>query len=111
MKRNFLLFMFALLAGMVIVWGCQRTVDKPLDISSPTVTASVQGRVTDESKMPVSGAQVKAGSETTTTDVNGNFKFENIALSQNAGLIKVEKEGFFLGSRTLVVKAGVVNKV
>lgn len=103
--------MFALLAGMVIVWGCQRTVDKPLDISSPTVTASVQGRVTDENKMPVSGAQVKAGSATTTTDVNGNFKFENIALTQNAGLVKVEKDGFFLGSRTLVVKAGVVNKV
>ena len=75
------------------------------------VTATVTGRVTDENNLPVSGAAVKAGSLTATTDVNGNFSIANANLDKQAGFVKVEKDGFFQGSRTISVIAGATHTV
>ncbi|HEX6432501.1 MAG TPA: hypothetical protein VF008_32630 [Niastella sp.] len=67
------------------------------------VSATVSGRVLDDMNKPLKGATVTAGAASTTTDINGAFSFNNITLNKNAGFIKVEKTGFFTGSRTFMV--------
>lgn len=100
----------ALVATMLtacIYFSCQKTatgLTEPGPGHVPDyVTASISGRVTDDQRLPVSGATVKAGSATATTDVNGVFSFSNINIDKGAGLVKVEKEGYFTGLRTLVL--------
>lgn len=105
------------LTTLFIVISCQKSNNNAPDDNNNTtykpeyVTASVSGRVLDDNNQPVSSAVVKAGSSTTTSDVNGNFRINNVSLDKNAGCIKIEKDGFFQGSRTIVVNAGVVNYV
>jgi hypothetical protein len=75
------------------------------------VTATVSGRVVDDKNIPVNGAVIKAGSSSTTTDVNGNFSLSNANLDKRAGFVKVDKDGFFQGSRTFNVNAGATTYV
>jgi hypothetical protein len=75
------------------------------------VTATVQGRVTDEAGKPVNNASVKSGTNSTTTDINGVFRFTNIQLVKNAGYVSIEKAGYFKGSRTILTHQGAVNYV
>ena len=76
-----------------------------------TVTASLQGRVLDENGLPMQGASVSSGTATTTTDVNGVFTFQNISLSSRFGFVKVVKQGYFTGSRSIITNAGASNFV
>jgi hypothetical protein len=70
------------------------------------ITATVSGRVTDDAGKPVIGALVKAGSASATTDVDGAFTIADVSIDKQAAFIKVEKEGFFLGTKTFVATAG-----
>ncbi|AXY73076.1 carboxypeptidase regulatory-like domain-containing protein [Paraflavitalea soli] len=115
MKIQRLVMLTATLLATCIYLSCQKTASPDLPEPGPGhvpeyVTASISGRVTDDQRLPVSGATVKAGSATTTTDVNGAFTFSNINIDKTAGLVKVEKEGFFTGLRTLVLTPGKDNK-
>ncbi|MCU7551535.1 hypothetical protein OCK74_20610 [Chitinophagaceae bacterium LB-8] len=58
----------------------------------------------DENGLPVKGASVTAGESNTVTDIDGNFHFTNIRLNSSTGYIKVVKQGYFLGSRTIATK-------
>jgi hypothetical protein len=71
-----------------------------------TITASLQGRITDDKNIPVIGATVSAGSSSAVTDLNGRFSIAGAQLPQQAGLIKVVKTGFFTGYRTLLLNTG-----
>lgn len=73
--------------------------------------ANISGRITDDQKLPVSGAVVRIGVSSTTTDVNGIFSISNVQVDRTAGLVQVEKEGFFKGIKTLVVTSGKDNQV
>ena len=75
------------------------------------ITASLEGRVLDESGVPVSGAIATSGTATATTDVNGVFRFGSIQISERFGFVKVVKPGYFTGSRTIVTNPGVLNFV
>jgi len=75
------------------------------------VTASLQGRVVDENGIPVQGAAVTSGVATTSTDVNGVFSFSNISLSSRFGFVKVVKQGYFTGSRSIITNASASNYV
>lgn len=75
------------------------------------VSASVSGRVLDDQNKPLKGATVTAGTASTVTDINGVFSFNNITLNKNAGFVKVEKSGFFTGSRTFMVTTTSINNV
>jgi hypothetical protein len=66
------------------------------------ITTTVSGRVTDADNKPVSGALVKAGYSTAKTDIDGAFNLTNVNVDKNAALVKVEKEGFFLGTKTII---------
>ncbi|HEX6426412.1 MAG TPA: carboxypeptidase-like regulatory domain-containing protein [Niastella sp.] len=114
MKSILSLVFSAILLALIITIGCQKSNnDGPDDTNKPIeyVTASVSGRVLDNNNQPVSGAVVKAGAASTTSDINGNFKIANVSLDKNAGFVKVEKDGFFQGSRTIIVNAGVDNYI
>lgn len=101
--------------AVLIFFGCQKTPGTPdtpkTDPLKELVTASLQGRVIDENGKPVSNALVKTGSEGTNTDINGEFRFNNIQLRKNAGFVLVEKSGYLHGSRTIFTNAGVVNNI
>lgn len=70
------------------------------------VTASVNGVITDENGDPVSGAIVKCGSQSVTTNTFGTFYFKNIAISKNNGSVVVNKSGYFKGFRNFLTSAG-----
>ena len=103
--KTFRLFIPALVIFfLVIYYSCQKSISggpgvKPVEY----VTATVTGRVVDDNNIPVEGAMVKSGSATTATNLNGEFILNNVVLDKNAGLVKVEKDGYFQGSRTIVV--------
>ncbi|HVU57301.1 MAG TPA: carboxypeptidase-like regulatory domain-containing protein [Puia sp.] len=75
------------------------------------VTASLQGRVLDENGSPVQDAAVTSGTASTTTDENGVFKFTNISMSSRFGYVKVVKQGYFMGSRSILASSSSSNYV
>ena len=107
----YLLLAFALVTN----YQCQKTpqqdVPQTIDPLAEKVTASVKGRVTDENGKPVNNASVVSGGSTTTTDINGFFRFDNIQLAKNAGFVLVEKAGYLKGSRTIFANAGIINNI
>jgi hypothetical protein len=68
------------------------------------VRATISGRITDENSLPVTGASVTAGATTISTDANGYFNLKNIYVDKNAALVKVEKTGYFLGTKTVMIE-------
>jgi hypothetical protein len=108
-----------LITGILIVISCQKSDNNNNEPVTPPVTnkpieyvtASISGRILDDKNQPVNGAVVKAGTASATSDINGNFRINNVSLDKNAGFVKVEKDGFFQGSRTIVVNAGAVNYI
>ncbi len=115
MKIPRLAMLTTTLLASCIYFSCQKTESPDFPEPGPGhvpeyVTASISGRVTDDQRLPVSGATVKAGSATVTTDVNGVFSFSNINIDKGAGLVKIEKEGYFTGLRTLVLTPNKDNK-
>jgi hypothetical protein len=113
MRSIFKISLLTVLSALIIIISCQKSDHNSDDNNNAVeyVSASVSGRILDNNNQPVSGAIVKAGSASATSDINGNFRINNISLNKNAGFIKVEKDGFFQGSRTIVVNEGVVNYV
>ncbi|MBW8686171.1 carboxypeptidase-like regulatory domain-containing protein [Chitinophaga rhizophila] len=80
------------------------TPPEPEEPPAKTVTTSVQGRVLNEQRQPVQGATVSGGGVTVTTDVNGYFLLEKIAVLDDATLISARRNGYFTGYRTLMVR-------
>ena len=70
------------------------------------VSASVYGTVTDENGAAVAGTTVNAGGSTATTDAQGVFRINGFNAFQNLGYVKVEKQGYFPGSRSFVPVSG-----
>jgi hypothetical protein len=119
-KRTFVTLSLAAMAAALIVFvACSKTASTTSSTNSnpnhiapdQTVTASLQGRVVDENGIPVQGAAVTSGAATTSTDINGVFSFSNISLSSRFGFVKVVKQGYFTGSRSIITNAGASNYV
>jgi hypothetical protein len=115
MKSIVSLGFLTIIAALVIAISCQKSDNNKPEPPQPGqkeyVTASIAGRILDNNKQPVSGAKITAGSMTATSDVNGSFRITNVSLDKNAGFIKIEKDGFFEGSRTIIVNANAVNNI
>jgi len=104
----------------LFILSCQKEVrtDNPATgggtgtVVSPTpVQGNVTGKVIDNNNIAVAGATVKAGSNTTTTDSRGLFRFNNIQLDKYSAVITVEKTGFFKGYRVFSASANNTNFV
>src|SRR4030095_5946238 len=81
-------------------------------VVNPTpVQGTVTGKVVDNNNNAVAGATVKAGSNTTTTDNRGLFRFNNIQLDKYSAVITVEKAGFFKAYRVFSSSANNTNFV
>ncbi|NML23953.1 hypothetical protein HHL16_23935 [Pseudoflavitalea sp. G-6-1-2] len=110
MKVSRIRALLCILGLAFIYFSCQK--DDYKEPPVPTlpvvekVQSSVSGRVLDDKNLPVSGATVKAGNGSATTDLNGKFEIKNVTLNENAGFVSVEKSGFFNGSRTFKAIAG-----
>jgi hypothetical protein len=105
--RSLCLIMFGILMATCQKELSNDTGSNPVAPSSEAnITASVAGRIIDELGVPVKGAVVYAGIVTTTTNINGEFTFTNVALYDKAAYIKVEKQGYFTGSRTFIARQG-----
>ena len=52
-----------------------------------------------------------AGTSSTTTDIDGLFKLNNVQLNKDAGYVRVTRTGYFEGSRTFLVNSNTVNNV
>jgi hypothetical protein len=113
MRSTFIIACYLIALTLLIVPACQREVSDQLSgpHSTEQVTATITGRIIDHAGMPVKDAVVKAGTANTTTDINGVFSLKNVRIDKNTGFIKVEKPGFFQGSRTIVVHEGATNYV
>jgi hypothetical protein len=103
------------LAGTLII-SCKREnnadINPPAQVDDITqVQAGVSGMVIDEKGLPVSGALVRCGAITTTTDRYGAFLFNNISLSKNNGSVSVEKSGYFKAYRNFVTSPATINQV
>ena len=107
MKKIILL----VLAGMLAFASCKKDsiIDETPPIDNPRnfsqVITSVAGQVVDVNNIPVESALVSFGSSTMMTDANGIFKFENVSVLENRAFVKVEKAGYFHGSRTFFAYA------
>lgn len=115
-KTSVFLATGVLLAGLLIFVSCHKNSDttqsnKKDPPADQLVIASLQGRVMDENGLPVKDAVVASGTATTLTDVNGIFRFSNIQMRGRFGFVKVTKQGYFTGSRTIVTNPGANNFV
>ena len=99
--------------------SCQREIEDPGGGTPVTpgvndnemVTGGVTGIVVDENDRPVSGAMVVCGTNSTTTDRYGSFRFRNISLSKANGTVKVIYNGYFNAYRSFVSVSGTINNV
>lgn len=73
-----------------------------VDLTTKVTANKISGFVTDESDGPVSGAMVKIGTQTITTDEYGYFEANNIQVSKNSATVTVSQIGYFPGIRTFV---------
>ena len=79
----------------------EEIVNKPDSFVDKLVKASIQGRVLNQDGSPIAGASVEAGKNITTTDENGIFTFKDIQTGQQFSMVRVEKEGYLTGSRSV----------
>ena len=111
--RNKLLFSLVTWCTLLFIFiSCQRENELNTPKTPPVAQlapVSFTGRVVDENNLPVAGATVKAGTAVKTTDINGDFEFINVMLDKNVAFVKVEKEGYFTGSRTWVAQGQASN--
>lgn len=107
--------------SLIIFSACQRDLEDPgtgnnnggtpTNIDNITVIASMRGVVVDENNQPVTGATVKSGTNTTTTDRYGVFRFNDISLAKENGKVLVERNGYFTAHRTFPTTAGRIHNV
>lgn len=80
----------------------QQQEDNFSDNFGSEVSRSFMGKIMDTSHNPISGVDVKIGSESTTTDANGIFILEDVPVYERFAYIETEKAGYLKGSRTVV---------
>jgi len=121
MKAN--LTPLAVIAALFVLVSCQKDIEDSLEngqiplppaadstpISNPKspdpdniITTSFQGRILDENGLPLKDAQVMSGQKTTLTDDFGIFRLSEVTVSEQSAFIRVVKEGYLMGSRTII---------
>ena len=105
-KPNLKFPAFLLFTISVVLFSCQKDFSNENNLPNPVflTSTSIEGRVTDETGLPVYGASVKAGTRTMQTDKNGMFRFSNATFTTTENFVTVSKNGFFKGSRTFFAR-------
>ncbi len=69
----------------------------------------IQGLVSDFNGDPVADAEVSVAGFISSTDEHGFFKFQNILLNPGGNYLKVQKDGFILGSDYIYPTGGIAH--
>lgn len=108
------LSLFSLIAMLAIIiigsQSCKRNyVQTPGRVTpydnSKKVVASLSGIILDESGAPLEGASVSVGTNFANSDVNGYFTFTNISMPEHNTTVKVSKQTYFTGYRSVMISA------
>lgn len=88
---------------LLLIFSCRKgeLINKVITDEEPPVVmvvSSFKGKVVDENGEAVAGARVSVSNESAVTDQRGLFEFKNIEAPKDAALLKVEKNGYFIGS-------------
>jgi protocatechuate 3,4-dioxygenase beta subunit len=108
------LMLMVILVFTLTLTSCKKDDDNPDPVENNDfsdnfgneVNRDFMGRIIDTSHNPVSGAAVRIGSESTTTDDNGIFIMEDVSVFERFAYVEVEKSGYLKGSRSLVPTDG-----
>ena len=108
--------LLTIVAFILAISSCKKNELSSTDVIVPydpgtTITTAVAGKVTNQNGDALNGVEITIGSSKVITDASGQFIIPKATLSQNAGLIKATKAGYFAGSRTIKPKEKVVNNI
>jgi hypothetical protein len=99
----------------VLLWACNKNSSNEVSASqtkeTEKVLTSIEGRILNELQQPLQGAVVAGGGKTAVTDANGNFLLEQIKIDANAAQVRVTKDQYLSGIRTLMVNANSVHYI
>ena len=108
-KFNYLIILLALVA---FLGSCK---DDEAGSITPdfamNIKASISGVVLDENGDAISGANVVLGNNSVTTNPFGVFLFKGVEMDAARAFIKVNKAGYFLGSRVIKPNASTLSHV
>ena len=85
------------------ITASEEKLEETLNFTMKTETTRVEGKVTAVGE-PVEGATVTIGDKTTTTDAEGNYAIDEVVTKVYT--VKVEKEGYDVLSKEVVVSKG-----
>ncbi|MBX7241819.1 MAG: carboxypeptidase-like regulatory domain-containing protein [Bacteroidia bacterium] len=112
MKKNlFKLIPLLILILSIGISGCNRAIDDKNTVVLPDPDNAVMkinlvGKVLDDNQQPVANATARIGNKTVQTNDDGYFIVKNVEMKGPYGYVKVEKNGFFNGSRTFKMQSG-----
>ncbi len=78
--------------------GTEQTNQITVPLGFDEIKGDLNGFIFDDSNNPIAGAKVSIYSEETTTNDFGVFTFKNANLDPQGTFVKVEKEGYMIGS-------------
>lgn len=112
-KRTVLFGIISFFLLFTIFISCKKNIDQTTGNSAEEkpdlttkVTSSVSGFVTDQNNNAVTGAEVKAGTSTTTTDQFGFFEIKNVQVVKEAATVTVTYTGYFKAIKTYMATEG-----
>lgn len=117
MAKSYFKNLATLFAVSLLFFSCQKEMSSEngnqvgnnsggFKLPAPTpVNGSVAGWIIDENSLPIANAQVTIVNNTYTTDADGFFKTQVLALDKFITTIKVIKQGYFKGYRSFCANA------
>lgn len=75
------------------------------------VTANFMGRIVDENGLGLEDVNISIGNSVTTTNYLGVFAINDASIFDKFAYVKAEKEGYILGSRTIVPTPNATNDI
>ena len=105
----------AILISSCLLSSCKKDDPEPVPPSPPpvttTISASIGGTIVDEAANPVDGATVTIGTKTAFTNPFGAFLITGANVDPERAYIKVEKAGYFDGSRVIKASATATSSI
>ncbi|MCB0524564.1 MAG: carboxypeptidase-like regulatory domain-containing protein [Saprospiraceae bacterium] len=85
------------------VYACHKD---PVVSGKNYVEITFVGQVLDENGLPLEGAHIMAGVESSTSDKNGVFRLKPVKLDEKNAILRISKIGYFNFSRAYIVDDG-----